>query len=110
MVHYRRNPIPGARFFFTVVLADRRSRTLTDNIAALREAFRKIRSERPFEIDAIVILPEHLHTILTLPDGDADFPRRCAGSFAKGCWRPIGVAPAATTAILANQTRHDERQ
>jgi putative transposase len=59
-----------------VVLADRRSSGLTDNIAALREAFRKIRSERPFEIDAIVILPEHLHTILTLPDGDADFPRR----------------------------------
>jgi len=76
VVHYRRNLIPGASFFFTVVLADRRSSALTDNIAALREAFRKIRSERPFEIDAIVILPDHLHTILTLPDGDADFPRR----------------------------------
>jgi putative transposase len=76
VVHYRRNLIPGASFFFTVVLADRRSSALTDNIAALREAFRKVRSERPFEIDAIVILPEHLHTILTLPDGDADFPRR----------------------------------
>ena len=76
MVHYRRNLLPGATFFFTVALADRRSRSLTIHIAALREAFRTARSERPFEIDAIVVLPEHLHTILTLPDGDADFPHR----------------------------------
>jgi len=76
VVHYRRNRIPGARFFFTVVLADRRSSLLTTHIAALREVFRKVRSELPFEIDAIVILPEHLHALLTLPEGDADFPRR----------------------------------
>jgi len=76
VVHYRRNLIPGATFFFTVALADRRSSRLTTHIAALREAFRAARLERPFEIDAIVVLPDHLHAILTLPDGDADFPHR----------------------------------
>ena len=49
---------------------------LTTRIADLREAFRKARAERPFNIDAIVILPDHLHAIVTLPDGDANFPLR----------------------------------
>lgn len=35
----------------------------------VRDAFRSVRTERPFTIDAIVILPEHLHTIWTLPEG-----------------------------------------
>jgi putative transposase len=68
--------VPGATFFFTVALADRRSNGLIDHISILRLAFRKARSERPFDIDAIVVLPDHLHAILTLPEGDADFPRR----------------------------------
>ncbi len=76
MVRYRRNPVPGATIFFTVALADRRSTRLIDHISALRFAFRKARAERPFDIDAIVILPDHLHAILTLPEGDADFSHR----------------------------------
>jgi len=76
VVRYRRNLVPGAAFFFTVALADRRSSRLTTHISDLREAFRTARSERPFEIDAIVVLPDHLHAVLTLPDGDADFPHR----------------------------------
>jgi putative transposase len=76
MVRYRRNLVPGATFFFTVALADRRSTALIRHISVLRLAFRKARSERPFYIDAIVILPDHLHAIFTLPEGDADFPHR----------------------------------
>src|SRR5438874_12946845 len=76
MVHYRRNFIPGGTFFFTVTLADRRSSMLVDNIGLLRHAFRTARNERPFIIDAIVILPEHLHTIMTLPGDDFDFSGR----------------------------------
>jgi len=76
MVQYRRNVVPGGTFFFTVALADRRSTTLLDHISTLRFAFRKARSERPFKIDAIVVLPEHLHAILTLPEGDPDFSHR----------------------------------
>jgi len=76
MVHYRRNLIPGGTFFFTVTLADRRSSALVDHVGILRAAFRNTRSLKPFAIDAVVILPDHLHAILTLPDGDADFPGR----------------------------------
>jgi putative transposase len=61
MVRYRRNFVPDGTFFFTVTLADRASSLLIDQIASLRHAFRVTRGERPFKIDAIVILPDHLH-------------------------------------------------
>ena len=84
MVRYRRNFLPGGVYFFTVALADRRSAALVDHIDALRTALRVGRRERPFAIDAIVILPDHLHAILTLPPNDADFSgrwRRIKGHF-----------------------------
>ena len=74
MVRYRRNFVPGGTFFFTVTVKDRRSRILVERIGALRHAFRLARAERPFAIDAIVVLPDHLHAIMTLPSDDADFP------------------------------------
>jgi putative transposase len=76
MVRYRRNFVPGGTYFFTVTLADRTSSALVDHVSALRAAFRIARHERPFIIEAIVILPEHLHVIWTLPSGDSDFPGR----------------------------------
>jgi REP element-mobilizing transposase RayT len=76
MVHYRRNFPQGGTFFFTVALADRRAATLVDHTHALREAFRLTRRERPFAIDAIIVLPEHLHVVMTLPADDADFSGR----------------------------------
>src|SRR5258708_3827683 len=87
MVRYRRNLRPGGSYFFTVTLADRRSTALVDHVGALRDAFREVRRERPFSIDAVVILPDHLHAILSLPSGDADFPgrwRRIKGHFSGG--------------------------
>jgi len=76
MVHYRRHRIAGGSYFFTVTLNDRRSRVLTDHIDHLRAAFRATQRTKPFVIDAIVILPEHLHTVWTLPPGDADYSGR----------------------------------
>jgi putative transposase len=76
VVGYRRNFVPGGTFFFTVALEDRRSTLLTRRIDDLRSAFRQVRQEWPFDVDAIVVLPEHLHAILTLPEGDIDFPLR----------------------------------
>jgi putative transposase len=73
MVRYRRNRIAGGKFFFTLTLADRRSTALVDHANALRAAFRVTRQERPFAIDAIVILPNHLHAILSLPAGRRGF-------------------------------------
>jgi putative transposase len=84
MVRYRRNFLAGGTFFFTVTLADRRSSALVDHIDALRNAFRATRRERPFAVEAIVILPDHLHAVLTLPAADADFSgrwRRIKGHF-----------------------------
>ena len=54
----------GATCFFTVALARRRKDTLlVDRVGTLRAAFRHVRERHPFHIDAIVILPEHLHCI-----------------------------------------------
>jgi putative transposase len=76
MVLYRRNQIAGGTYFFTVTLRDRSSDVLVRHIGLLRNAFRTVRAERPFTIDAIVILPDHLHAVWTLPDGDADYSVR----------------------------------
>src|SRR6185437_13050313 len=76
MVRYRRNFISGGSFFFTVNLAERRLRLLTENVDALRAAFRDTRASHPFTIEAIVVLPDHLHAIWTLPEGDSDFATR----------------------------------
>jgi putative transposase len=78
MVRYRRNFIAGGTFFFTVTLEDRTSRALVDHVEALRAAMRETRGLYPFTIDAVVILPDHLHDhlhiVATLPDGD--YPNR----------------------------------
>jgi putative transposase len=76
MVRYRRNLAAGGTFFFTIALEDRKSSALIDHIDALRTAMRSTRSSHPFAIDAIVVLPEHLHILMTLPEGDSDFPNR----------------------------------
>jgi putative transposase len=93
MTNYRRNFVPGGSFFFTVNLADRRARHLTDNIDVLRSAFRETRARHPFNIDAIVVLPDHLHAMWTLPEGDTDFSTR---------WRQIKSA-------FSRALPHDER-
>src|ERR1700728_106342 len=76
MTSYRRHFVPGACHFFTVNLADRKSRLLTDHVDGLRAAFRYARGQHPFAIDAIVVLPDHLHAIWSLPEGEADFATR----------------------------------
>jgi putative transposase len=91
MTAYRRNPVAGGTYFFTVNLADRRSSPLTANIELLRAAVRYNRRRHPFTIDAIVILLDHLHALWTLPSGDGDFATRwplIKTTFSRGL-RPI---------------------
>jgi putative transposase len=72
----RRAREAGATYFFTLNLAERKHTLLTDNADILRAAIQGVRQKYPFRIDALVILPDHLHTIWTLPPGDADFATR----------------------------------
>jgi putative transposase len=78
MPDYRRAKVPGGTYFFTVAIAERRRSLLTDHIDDLRHAFRVAHTARPFTVDAIVVLPDHLHCVWTLPPGDIDFPVRWA--------------------------------
>jgi putative transposase len=104
MSRYLRQRIPGGCFFFTVNLQDRGSDLLVARIEDLREAVRRTRREKPFHIDAWVILPEHMHAVWTLPPGDADYPSR---------WRRIKnlfsrAAPKGED-VSASRARHGER-
>ncbi len=66
---YLRPKVPGASVFFTVNLMTRGSRLLLDEIDRLRAAVRTTHAERPFQIDALLVLPDHLHAVWTLPPG-----------------------------------------
>lgn len=76
MVLYRRSLVAGGTFFFTVNLRDRCRTVLVDHAGQLREIVRGVRKQLPFEIDAMVILPDHWHAVWTLPPGDNAFARR----------------------------------
>jgi putative transposase len=76
MPNYRRVFIPGGCYFFTVNLLDRDSCLLTQYVDALHDAIHNTQRNYPFEIDAMVVLPDHLHAVWTLPEGDADYPAR----------------------------------
>lgn len=76
-MQYRRAFIPGGSFFFTLVTEKRRPLfAAAEAVDILRQAFRTVKADRPFEIDAIVVLPDHLHCIWTLPPDDGDFATR----------------------------------
>lgn len=76
MSNYRRWRVDGGTYFFTVNLLNRQSRLLVEHVDLLRAAVRTVRNKHSFHIDAIVILPEHLHCVLTLPMNDANYSVR----------------------------------
>ncbi len=99
MTSYRRNFIAGGTFFFTVNLADRRQRSLVEHVEPLRAAFRLVCDRHPFTMPAIVVLPDHLHAIWTLPEGDYNYSMR---------WRLIKAA--FSRALPAGEFTSDSRQ
>jgi len=77
MTEYRRNFRPGGCYFFTQVTYDRRPWLCNQGARrALRSAIEKVRLKLPFAIAAWVLLPEHLHCIWQLPEGDSDYSAR----------------------------------
>jgi putative transposase len=103
MPDYRRLRQPGATWFFTVNLLDRKSSLLVDQIGEPRRAVHRVKCRRPFRIEAMVILPDHLHCVWTLPEGDADYSTR---------WRLIRsafskVQPLTEWRSPAREKRHE---
>lgn len=82
-MRYRRNYVPGGRYFFTVNLLQRDKRLLVEHIDVLRQAIAQVKRRRPFIIDAWVVLPDHMHAVWPLPAEDADY---------SGRWREIKKA------------------
>ncbi len=77
MSNYRRSRVPGGTYFFTVNLLTRKSNDLLiRHIDMLRDAVKHTRKSKPFHIDAWVVLPDHLHCVWTLPEGDDDNSNR----------------------------------
>ena len=102
MVNYRRNFIKGGYYFFTVNLKNRQSTLLIDAVNQLRTSFSYVHSKKPFEIIAIVILPEHLHCIWQLPENDKEYPAR---------WKSIKshfTRQLKKTGIQINKNKHNE--
>ena len=66
----------GAVYFFTLTLQDRGARTLVEHVDLLRAAVRDVKARHPFDIEAMVVLPEHLHALWRLPVEDKDFSTR----------------------------------
>ena len=104
-MHYRRDR--GANHYFFTLVTERRQPllTLSDNIARLRAAFQREKTAYPFAMDAVVIMPDHLHCLWQLPDSDTDYSGRWARIkryFSVGC-------AGATLATSASRSNKRER-
>ena len=94
MPNYRRSYLPGGCYYFTVVTYQRRPLFFDEkHVGYLRDAMQQVMRERPFTIPAIVVLPDHLHCIMQLPDGDVDYSSR---------WREIKKAVSRRIAPSSN--------
>lgn len=111
-MRYRRVRLPGATYFFTLVTHDRKPLLVGDNVALFEQAVAVVRSRHPFDIDAAVILPNHIHALWTLPDGDSDYPKRWS-LIKQAFTRALEHRSLATTPIWQNRywehTIRDER-
>ncbi len=104
MPRYRRAKIDGGVFFFTVALADRSSNILVEHVDRLRRVYATVRHRNPFETVAICILPDHLHAIWSLPEGDADYPLRWS-LIKSGFTRGLKADAARSPSKLAKRER-----
>jgi len=112
MSDYRRVYVPGGTYFFTVVTAGRRPWLQSPGaLAALRHAMRATRYRRPFDTLAIVVLPDHLHTIWVLPENDHDFSirwktvkQRCTNALRRSGLQPPFWQPRFWEHLIRDET------
>jgi len=94
---YRRMYIPGGTYFFTVNLAQRGSDLLVREIDLLRSAYASVATEHPIICEAMVVLPDHIHAVWTLPPEDADFSirwKKIKSTFSRHCPQVFRVSPS----------------
>ena len=102
MPEYRRAKFKGSVFFFTVVLADRSSNLLVEQVARLRKVYRIVMERRPFETVAICILPDHIHAVWALPEADSNFATRW-NLIKSGFSRGLEAQPRSESKILKRE-------
>lgn len=108
MPNYRRERISGATYFFTVTLADRRSRILVEEIALLRRIYDEANKRMPFKTVAICVLPDHLHAVWELPEDDLDYSLRWAlikSQFSRALPAVATAAPAKSESVRKESGR-----
>ncbi|MGR3320368.1 MAG: REP-associated tyrosine transposase [Pseudooceanicola sp.] len=95
MSRYLRPRVPGASVFFTLCLAERGSDLLVREVDALRWAVGATLRERPVQVDAWVVLPDHMHFVWTLPEGDSAYAVRIGAMKARftRAMRRVGLNP-----------------
>jgi len=73
MSNYRRVFEDGYSYYLTIV-THRRKPILIDNITLLRQSFAQSKKRFDYRIDAIVVLPDHIHMVIT-PKEARDYPK-----------------------------------
>lgn len=101
MSNYLRPRIAGASIFFTVRLSYGHAPMLVDHVDSLRDAVRRTKAERPFDIDAWVVLPDHIHAVWTLPPDDHDYSTR---------WSVIKARFSRSIPMTARRKSHEMRR
>ncbi|MEM9341601.1 MAG: transposase, partial [Pseudomonadota bacterium] len=87
MSNYKRVRVAGGTYFFTLRLASDERSDLVQHVDVLREAYAATTAEAPVRTEAIVVLPNHLHAVWTLPPGDDGYSerwRRIKARFSRG--------------------------
>jgi putative transposase len=101
--------LPGGTYFFTVVTQDRRPiLTTPKGRVLLRQAIQTVKRKQPFEMVAIVLLPDHLHAVWTLPPRDDSYSLRWA-QIKEQFTRSFIASGGDEAALTASRERHRER-
>lgn len=112
-MRYRRFYEPGATYFFTVVTGDRRPVFADpENVRLFREAVAGVRLYHPFDTEAEVILPDHLHALWSLPEGDSDFATRwmlIKSNFSRILGKSVGLRKGAQPDLRSRRPARRER-
>ena len=77
MPNYRRVWIKGSTLFITIVTYDRKPILLNPRSRKILSiAWKSVAKRHPFTTDAICLLPNHIHALITLPEHDLNYSIR----------------------------------